>query len=121
MAASGMPTVHRLRPSHPVPLDHQFRSKQARDAYPTQPHLTHAGRACIEGLDEPNLYVPSLTRAPVAANASSSTQRHWPMRSTKALSPALPRTVLDGFLHINLVLRCNRFEPGDANFLCSAP
>lgn len=35
---------------------------------------------------------------------------------TAALRETLPRRMLRGFVHVNPVFRCNRFEPGDAPF-----
>jgi len=35
---------------------------------------------------------------------------------TAALREALPERLLRGFVHVNPVFRCNRFEPGDAPF-----
>ncbi|MFC7589448.1 hypothetical protein ACFQYP_41510 [Nonomuraea antimicrobica] len=35
---------------------------------------------------------------------------------TAAVADALPPAVAKGFSHVNPVFRCNRFEPGDANF-----
>jgi hypothetical protein len=36
---------------------------------------------------------------------------------SEALRGALPESILRGFIHVNPVFRCNRFEPGDSRFL----
>ncbi|MFI1364921.1 hypothetical protein [Streptomyces griseochromogenes] len=110
-----------------VPLDRLFANvsldltlaepvELAQDAYAAQLRLPDVARARIEGLDELNLYVPPL-------NSGSRGGERFIFHSalladalTKALSEALPEALLDGFSHVNPVFRCNRFEPGDANF-----
>ncbi|MEU5535809.1 hypothetical protein [Streptomyces sp. NPDC020362] len=110
-----------------VPLDRLFENvpldlalaepvELAQDAYAAQLHLPDDARGRIEGLDELNLYVPPL-------NSGSRGGERFIFHSalladalTKALSTALPEAVLDGFSHVNPVFRCNRFDPGDANF-----
>ncbi|MEV1005927.1 hypothetical protein [Streptomyces sp. NPDC049881] len=110
-----------------VPLDRLFTDvpleltltgpvELARDAYAARLRLPDADRARIEGLDELDLYVPPL-------NSGSRGGERYIFHSalladalTEAVSKALPAAVLDGFSHVNPVFRCNRFEPGDANF-----
>ncbi|GAB7029075.1 hypothetical protein AB0G35_12335 [Streptomyces sp. NPDC021749] len=111
-----------------VPLDHLFTAvpldleladpvELGRDAYALSLHLPDAARAGLERLDSLNLYVPPL-------NASSRGGERFIFHSallaealTKAVSAAMPEAMLDGFSHVNPVFRCNRFEPGDSNFL----
>ncbi|WP_079408618.1 hypothetical protein [Streptomyces sp. 3211] len=110
-----------------VPLDRLFESASldftlagrvelAQDAYAAQLRLPDTDRARLEGLHELDLYVRPL-------NSSSRGGERFIFHSalladalTKAVSKALPQAVLDGFSHVNPVFRCNRFEPGDANF-----
>ncbi|KRV46828.1 hypothetical protein AQ490_08550 [Wenjunlia vitaminophila] len=101
-----------------VPLDLTLAEPEelARGVYSARLRLPDAGRARVEGLDGLGLYVPPL-------NSGSRGGERFIFHSalladalTKAVSAALPEAVLDGFLHVNPVFRCNRFEPGDANF-----
>lgn len=110
-----------------VPLDRLFEGvpleftldepvRLARDAYSARLRLPDAARVRLEGLDASNLYVPPL-------NGGSRGGERFIFHSalladalTEAVSRALPEPMLHGFSHANPVFRCNRFEPGDANF-----
>lgn len=101
-----------------VPLDLTLSEPEelGQDAYAARLRLPDAGRARLEGLDGLGLYVPPL-------NSGSRGGERFIFHSalladalTKAVAEALPSAVLDGFSHVNPVFRCNRFEPGDANF-----
>ncbi|MFC5187161.1 hypothetical protein [Actinomadura harenae] len=88
----------------------------AEGAYSFSMRLPDATRAALEGLDSLNLYVPPL-------NAGSRGGERFVFHSAllaEALAPAMaqamPEAAMDGFSHVNPVFRCNRFEPGDANF-----
>jgi hypothetical protein len=73
-------------------------------------------RRALQGLDELGLYVEPL-------NAASRGGRRFIFHSaalaealTGAMHEALPKPWLRGFVHVNPVFRCNRFEPGEAKF-----
>lgn len=101
-----------------VPLDLTLAEpiEITRDAYVAHLDLPDVARARVEGLDGLNLYVPPL-------NSGSRGGERFIFHSalladalTKAISEALPASLPAGFSHVNPVFRCNRFEPGDANF-----
>lgn len=101
-----------------VPLDLELAAGEefAKDARTFGLRLPAAARAALERLDELDLYVRPL-------NAASRGGERFIFHSalladalTAAVSEALPAAALDGFSHVNPVFRCNRFEPGDANF-----
>lgn len=101
-----------------VPLDLELtgRDEFAKDAYTLSLRLPDSARSRLESLDGLNLYVPPL-------NASSRGGERFIFHSgslaealTAAVRKAMPESLLDGFSHVNPVFRCNRFEPGDANF-----
>lgn len=101
-----------------VPLDLELAAGRefAKDARAFELRLPPAARAALERLDGLGLYVPPL-------NAASRGGERFVFHSallaealTAALPKALPAAALDGFSHVNPVFRCNRFEPGDANF-----
>ncbi|MEU5363018.1 hypothetical protein ABZ354_05845 [Streptomyces sp. NPDC005925] len=88
----------------------------AEGAYTAPLQAPDTDRARLLALDELNLYVPPL-------NSGSRGGERFIFHSalladalTKAVSKALPPEMIDGFSHVNPVFRCNRFEPGDANF-----
>ena len=75
-----------------------------------------ATRAVLERLDALGLYVEPL-------NACSRGGRRFIFHSerlgealTRAVKAALPAKERRGFVHVNPVFRCNRFEPGDKKF-----
>ncbi|MCP9980421.1 2OG-Fe(II) oxygenase [Actinomadura madurae] len=101
-----------------VPLDLELTGcgEFAKDAYTLSLRLPAPTRSRLESLDELDLYVPPL-------NASSRGGERFIFHSgllaealTEAVREAMPDSLLDGFSHVNPVFRCNRFEPGDANF-----
>jgi hypothetical protein len=110
-----------------VPLDRLFegdppelalarRTKLANKAYSFALQASAGTRARLERLDALGLYVPPL-------NAVSRGGERFIFHSavlaealTTAVAKAMPRSLLGGFSHVNPVFRCNRFEPGDANF-----
>jgi hypothetical protein len=98
----------------PLALDLRGRAELAPDAFTFTLGVPAAARERLDGLDALNLYVPPL-------NASSRGGQRFIFHSalladalTRAVRKAMPD--LDGFSHVNPVFRCNRFEPGDANF-----
>ncbi|QKG21597.1 hypothetical protein [Actinomadura verrucosospora] len=101
-----------------VPLDLELTGREefAEGAHAFSLRLPAAARSALEDLDSLELYVPPL-------NASSRGGERFIFHSgllagalTAAVREALPDAALDGFAHVNPVFRCNRFEPGDANF-----
>lgn len=100
----------------PVTLDLKLvgRDELAPGAHTFTLDAGAAARERLESLDALNLYVPPL-------NASTRGGKRYIFHSallaeslTRAVREAMPE--LDGFSHVNPVFRCNRFEPGDANF-----
>ncbi|WP_051467311.1 hypothetical protein [Actinomadura oligospora] len=101
-----------------VPLEFELDGPKefAEGAFSFSMRLPDATRACLEGLDSLGLYVPPL-------NSGSRGGERFIFHSAllaEALAPAvakaMPEASMDGFSHVNPVFRCNRFEPGDANF-----
>lgn len=98
-----------------VPLELKLAgcAELAKDAFSFSVRLPDAARAALDRLDGLGLYVPPL-------NAASRGGERFIFHSAllaaalgEAVAGALP---LEGFSHVNPVFRCNRFEPGDANF-----
>ncbi|RJO73398.1 hypothetical protein D5S18_19405 [Nocardia panacis] len=105
-----------------LPLDYLFadaeltltgRHEFADGAYTFALELPEATRASLEGLDSLGLYVPPLNAATRGGDRFIFHSARLADALTAAVSEALP---LAGFSHVNPVFRCNRFEPGDANF-----
>ncbi|GAA0928935.1 hypothetical protein GCM10009558_041900 [Virgisporangium aurantiacum] len=98
----------------PLGFDLIGRAELAPDAFTFTLDAPAAARERLDALDALNLYVPPL-------NASSRGGQRYIFHSalladalTTAVKAAMPD--LDGFSHVNPVFRCNRFEPGDADF-----
>ncbi|GAA4078064.1 hypothetical protein [Actinomadura miaoliensis] len=110
-----------------LPLDHLFadaglafeltrREEFAKGAYSFSLRLPASARARLEGLDALNLYVPPLNAASRGGDRFIFHSALLAEALTAAVAEAMPRSLLDGFSHVNPVFRCNRFEPDDANF-----
>jgi hypothetical protein len=110
-----------------LPLDHLFADPKlefeltqgeefAKDAYTFSMRLADSDRARIEGLDAMDLYVPPLNAASRGGDRFIFHSALLAEALTDAVAKAIPRSVMDGFSHVNPVFRCNRFEPDDANF-----
>jgi hypothetical protein len=101
-----------------VPLDFTLDEpvELAQGAYSAQVRLAESGRARLAALDDLNLYVPPLNSGSRGGDRFIFHSALLADALTKAVSEKLPQEVLDGFSHVNPVFRCNRFEPGDANF-----
>ncbi|MFG1997860.1 hypothetical protein ACGFNU_01780 [Spirillospora sp. NPDC048911] len=99
-----------------VPLEVELTAGDefAKDAYSFSLRLPAAARARIEGLDSLDLYVPPLNAASRGGDRFIFHSATLAEALTMAVREAMPQ--LDGFSHVNPVFRCNRFEPGDANF-----
>lgn len=87
-----------------------------KGAYTFSLRLPDSARARLESLDALDLYVPPLNRASRGGDRFIFHSALLADALTKAVAEAMPRSSLDGFSHVNPVFRCNRFEPGDANF-----
>ncbi|MEU6783001.1 hypothetical protein ABZ912_27720 [Nonomuraea angiospora] len=101
-----------------VPLEAELaeRAEHADGVFSFSLRLPAEARARLERLDELKLYVPPL-------NAGSRGGERFIFHSAllaealgAAVADALPPATAEGFSHVNPVFRCNRFEPGDANF-----
>ncbi|MEU6584404.1 hypothetical protein [Nocardia sp. NPDC046763] len=110
-----------------LPLDHLFtdarleldltgREEFADGAYAFSLKLPDTARASLERLDSLDLYVPPLNAASRGGDRFIFHSALLAEALTKAVAEAMPQSSLDGFSHVNPVFRCNRFEPGDANF-----
>jgi hypothetical protein len=110
-----------------IGLDHLFTDLGAAPIHLTDVHKLAADvtqlrfqtsnplRARLAQLDELGLYIPPFD--------SSRGGHRFIFHSaglaaalTRAVREALPKRLLRGFVHVNPVFRCNRFEPGDAPF-----
>ncbi|MEV0406543.1 hypothetical protein [Actinoallomurus sp. NPDC050550] len=92
------------------------RAEFAKDAYSFSLRLPAAARARLEHLDSLDLYVPPLNAASRGGDRFIFHSALLAEALTAAVAKAMPQSLLDGFSHVNPVFRCNRFEPGDANF-----
>ena len=110
-----------------LPLDHRFagvelelelaeRDEVAEGVQTFSLRLPDAARACLEQLDSLDLYVPPLNAGSRGGDRFIFHSALLAEALTDAVAKAMPRPALDGFSHVNPVFRCNRFEPGDANF-----
>jgi hypothetical protein len=71
----------------------------------------------LVGLDALGLYTPPLTPHSRGGQRFIFHSEALGQRLTRALREVLPAGLRDGFLHVNPVFRCNRFDPGDMRFL----
>jgi hypothetical protein len=71
----------------------------------------------LVGLDALGLYTPPLTPRSRGGRRLIFHSEALGQALTRALREVLPRALLDGFVHVNPVFRCNRFDPGDMRFL----
>ncbi|GAA4636684.1 hypothetical protein GCM10023196_087410 [Actinoallomurus vinaceus] len=92
------------------------RAEFAKDAYSFALRLPAAARARLEHLDSLDLYVPPLNAASRGGDRFIFHSALLAEALTAAVAKAMPQSSLEGFSHVNPVFRCNRFEPGDANF-----
>lgn len=110
-----------------VPLDRLFedvpleaepagRAEHAEGVFSFSLRLPEETRARLARLDELNLYVPPLNAASRGGERFIFHSALLAEALTAAVADALPPAVVVGFSHVNPVFRCNRFEPGDANF-----
>ncbi|MFC5744368.1 hypothetical protein [Actinomadura rugatobispora] len=92
------------------------RQEFTKDAHSFSLRLPASARACLEGLDALDLYVPPLNAASRGGDRFIFHSALLAEALGAAVAKAMPEPLLDGFSHVNPVFRCNRFEPGDANF-----
>ncbi|MFC5747507.1 hypothetical protein [Actinomadura rugatobispora] len=99
-------------------LEFEFtdRVELADEAFAFALRLPDADRARLERLDALNLYVPPLNAASRGGDRFIFHSALLAEALGAAVATAMPEPLLDGFSHVNPVFRCNRFEPGDANF-----
>ena len=110
-----------------IPLDGLFdgaamafelsdRVELAPGAFSFAIRLPEGDRALLERLDALDLYVPPLNAASRGGDRFIFHSALLADALTQAVAKAMPESLMDGFSHVNPVFRCNRFEPGDANF-----
>ncbi|MEV0663239.1 hypothetical protein ACIBI3_07570 [Actinomadura luteofluorescens] len=110
-----------------LPLDHRFagvplelelagRDEVAEGVQKFSLRLPDPARACLEQLDSLDLYVPPLNAGSRGGDRFIFHSALLAEALTSAVAEAMPQPALDGFSHVNPVFRCNRFEPGDADF-----
>ncbi|SEH03973.1 hypothetical protein SAMN05444920_15018 [Nonomuraea solani] len=101
-----------------VPLEAELaeRVEHAEGVFSFALRLPAETRARLEQLDELKLYVPPLNAASRGGERFIFHSALLAEALTAAVADALPFSAADGFSHVNPVFRCNRFEPGDANF-----
>ncbi len=73
-------------------------------------------RARLEQLDQLDLYVAPLDPSARGGVRFIFHAAELAAALTAALRESLPSTLLAGFVHVNPVFRCNRFEPNDFRF-----
>ena len=73
-------------------------------------------QACLDRLDPLDLYVPPFDPGARGGKRFIFHSAALAEALSDALRSALPKSQLAGFVHVNPVFRCNRFEPGDARF-----
>ncbi|MEU8117937.1 hypothetical protein AB0C21_04430 [Spirillospora sp. NPDC049024] len=110
-----------------LPLDHRFagvplelelaeRTEVADGVQTFSLRLPATARDCLEQLDSLDLYVPPLNAGSRGGDRFIFHSALLAEALTGAVAKAMPQPALDGFSHVNPVFRCNRFEPGDADF-----
>ncbi|WP_433516572.1 hypothetical protein ACQP2T_13970 [Nonomuraea sp. CA-143628] len=101
-----------------VPLEAELagRAEHAEGVFSFSLRLPAQARARLAQLDELNLYVPPLNAASRGGDRFIFHSALLAEALTEAVADALPPAAVEGFSHVNPVFRCNRFEPGDANF-----
>ncbi|GAA2431771.1 hypothetical protein GCM10010191_52030 [Actinomadura vinacea] len=92
------------------------RAEVSKDAYSFSVLLPDAARASLERLDALDLYVPPLNAGSRGGDRFIFHSALLAEALTQAVAKAMPEPQIEGFSHVNPVFRCNRFEPGDANF-----
>ncbi|GAB3835918.1 hypothetical protein GCM10027610_034900 [Dactylosporangium cerinum] len=114
-----------------VPLDRLFEdvaldvelaghTARAEGVHTFEVRLPAEARDRLERLDELNLYVTPLNAASRGGVRFIFHSALLAEALTAAVAEALPPAAGEGFSHVNPVFRCNRFEPGDANFTGTA-
>lgn len=88
----------------------------APGAYTFALHLPGTDRRRLEDLDALDLYTTPLNAASRGGDRFIFHSALLADALTRAVAESMPQPLLDGFSHVNPVFRCNRFEPGDANF-----
>ncbi|MEV5573611.1 hypothetical protein AB0L06_26520 [Spirillospora sp. NPDC052269] len=101
-----------------VPLEFELDGPEefAEGAFSFSMRLPDATRACLEGLDSLGLYSRPLNSASRGGERFIFHSALLAEALAPAVAKAMPETAMAGFSHVNPVFRCNRFEPGDANF-----
>ncbi|MCP2340595.1 2OG-Fe(II) oxygenase [Actinomadura rupiterrae] len=101
-----------------VPLEFVLdgRTEIAEGAFAFGMRVPDATRTGLEGLDSLDLYVPPLNSGSRGGERFIFHSALLAEALTGAVAKAMPEALMDGFSHVNPVFRCNRFEPGDANF-----
>ncbi|MEZ4238500.1 MAG: hypothetical protein R3F59_20575 [Myxococcota bacterium] len=112
--------LDRLFEGEPLDLALADRARLGDDrdvhAYTFALQASDAARAALSRLDALDLYA-------TPRNAASRGGQRYVFHAaplaealTAAVRQALPKALAKGFSHVNPVFRCNRFEPGDADF-----
>jgi hypothetical protein len=104
-----------------IPLDRMFREMQlgfegAGEIAPGILRATLTGGAALAALDELPLYVTPLNAQSRGGRRYIFHHHELAAQLTAALKATLPESMRAGFVHVNPVFRCNRFEPGDEPF-----
>ncbi|MFI0449450.1 hypothetical protein [Actinomadura sp. 6N118] len=108
--------LDRLFSDVPLELELTECEEFAKGAYTFSLQLPPTARARLEELDSLELYVPPLNAASRGGDRFIFHSAMLAEALTTAVTKAMSQLVRDGFSHVNPVFRCNRFEPGDANF-----
>ena len=74
-------------------------------------------RRVLDRLDGLELYVPPLNAGSRGGKRYIFLSEQLSEALGEAVRQAMPEHLLGGFSHVNPVFRCNRFEPGDGDFL----
>ncbi|MUL44052.1 hypothetical protein FZ103_23295 [Streptomonospora sp. PA3] len=88
----------------------------APGAYTFALRLPGTDRERLRRLDAMDLYVTPLNSASRGGERFIFHSQLLADALTRAVTEGVPEPLLEGFSHVNPVFRCNRFEPGDANF-----
>lgn len=87
-----------------------------KDVYAFSLEASDAVKARLSQLDGLHLYVPPLNRGSRGGERFIFHSTELADALTTAVKDGLGKSLLGGFVHVNPVFRCNRFEPGDEKF-----